>query len=48
MCYFTTSTPVCKNFVEGERTLHAGHLLFCGKEESDQLSEVAVGIDSFT
>ena len=38
ICRFTASTPSCRNFVEGERVLHAGHVIFCGKEAENETS----------
>ena len=38
ICRFTVSTPPCRHFVEGERVLHAGHVIFCGKEAEDKRS----------
>ena len=32
ICWFTASSPFCRNFVEGERVLHVEHLIFCDKE----------------
>ena len=32
ICWFTVSTPYGRNSVEGERVLHAEHLIFCDKE----------------
>ena len=46
ICWFTVSTPYGRNFVEGERVLHAGHVIFCGKEKlktrsvKDKLHEI--------
>lgn len=36
ICGFTESTPSCRNFVEGEKVLHAGHVIFCGKLAADK------------
>ena len=36
ICWFTLSTPYCRNFVEEERVLHAGHAILCGKEAENQ------------
>ena len=39
-CWFTVSTPSYRNFVEGEKILHAGYVIFCGKEaEEDKKCE---------
>ena len=35
ICVFTESTPSCRNFVEGEKVLNAGHVIFCGKTSQD-------------
>ncbi|KYM96020.1 hypothetical protein ALC62_13328, partial [Cyphomyrmex costatus] len=32
ICAFTSSTPSCRNFTEGEKVLRAGHVLYCGKQ----------------
>ncbi|XP_051156911.1 uncharacterized protein LOC127278964 [Leptopilina boulardi] len=38
VCAFANATASTRNFLEGEKLLHAGHLLFCGKEaEEDNL-----------
>lgn len=31
ICAFTQSTPTSRNFVEGEKVLNAGHIIFCGR-----------------
>ena len=39
ICWFTVSTPSCRNSVEGERVLHARHVIFCGKEAENKKCE---------
>ena len=29
ICWFTASSPFCRNFVEGERVFQARHVIFC-------------------
>ena len=36
ICDYTESTPSCRNFVEGEKVLNAGHVIFCGKTSQDR------------
>lgn len=34
ICKFTNSTPSCRNFIKGERILHAGHVINCARQNS--------------
>ncbi|XP_051173414.1 uncharacterized protein LOC127289492 [Leptopilina boulardi] len=48
VCAFANATPSTRNFLEGEKLLHAGHLLFCGKEakEDNLINLIAFCIQS--
>ena len=42
ICKFSGSTPSCRNFVEGEKILQAGHVIFCDQLDTDSEEEIKI------
>ena len=43
ICQFAKCTPSSRNYIEGERVLNSGHVIYCGKEHDESVVYKVIG-----